>query len=106
MLHGIRKGIASLRNGATEAKKLILSQVFMTRRDSLTCLHEPFGDAFYYGPERMSSRFEHDEKGRVDSGFENSTFRTVLDRIEREGAKVRTIPPDAALHYGKPVFIA
>lgn len=65
----------------------------MTRRDSLKCLHEPFGDAFYYGPERLSSRFEKDENGRVESGFENSTFKTILDRIEKEGAEVRSILP-------------
>lgn len=69
----------------------------MTRRDSLQCVHEPFGDAFYYGPERLSSRFENDKKGRVDSGFENSTFKTILDRLEKEGAEVRITPPSAAL---------
>ena len=61
----------------------------MTRRDTLQCIHEPFGDAFYYGPERLSSRYEDDEKARLDSGFAQSTFRTVLDRIEKEGAEVR-----------------
>ncbi len=81
-------------------------QVFMTRRDSLQCVHEPFGDAFYYGPERLSSRFERDEKARVDSGFDNSTFKTVLDRIEREGAEVRITPPSVAVSYAKPVLIA
>lgn len=65
----------------------------MTRRESLKCLHEPFGDAFYYGPERLSSRFESDENGRVESGFENSTFKTILDRIEKEGDEVRFYPP-------------
>ena len=65
----------------------------MTRRDTLTCVHEPFGDAFYYGPERLSSRYENDEKQRVESGFSNSTFGTILDKFERESAEVRTIPP-------------
>ena len=61
----------------------------MTRRDILNCIHEPFGDAFYFGPERMSIRYENDEKAREDSGFANSTFKTVFERIEREGEKVR-----------------
>ena len=65
----------------------------MTRRNALRCIHEPFGDAFYYGPERLSSRYEDDEKARLDSGFALSTFRTVLDRIEKEGAEVRLSPP-------------
>jgi len=67
----------------------------MTRRDSLQCVHEPFGDAFYYGPERLSSRYEIDEKGRIESGFENSTFKTVLNRLEKEGAEVRITPSSA-----------
>ena len=61
----------------------------MTRRDTIQCIHEPFGDAFYYGPERLSSRYENDENARLKSGFDQSTFRTVLDRIEEEGAEVR-----------------
>lgn len=60
----------------------------MTRPD-LKCIHEPFGDAFYYGPERLSSRFEADELERTKSGFSESTFQTVLDRIEKEGDEVR-----------------
>lgn len=57
----------------------------MTQRDTIQCIHEPFGDAFYYGPERLSDRYEADEQGRLESGFSDSTYRTILDRIEREG---------------------
>ena len=71
-------------------------QVFMTRRDTLDCFHEPFGDAYYYGTERLSSRFEDDEKTRSESGFSNSTFQTILDRFETDGAEVRFIPPSVA----------
>lgn len=60
----------------------------MTRRDSLQCIHEPFGDAFYFGPERLSSRYEADEDARVASGFSSSTFKTIFDRIERESTQV------------------
>lgn len=62
----------------------------MTRRDILTCVHEPFGDAFYFGPERLSSRYENDEEARKGTGFEKSTFKTVLEKIEREGEEVRS----------------
>lgn len=61
----------------------------MTRRDILTCVHEPFGDAFYFGPERLSPRYEDDEKAREESGFANSTFKTIFERIEKEGKEVR-----------------
>lgn len=58
----------------------------MTRRQTLQCAHEPFGDSFYYGPERLSERY--DEQGRQDSGFANVTYKDVLDRLERDGADV------------------
>ncbi|TKA71263.1 hypothetical protein B0A55_07338 [Friedmanniomyces simplex] len=66
-------------------------RVFMTRRKSLQTIHEPFGDAFYYGPERMGSRFEGDEEARAKSGFSDSTFKTILDRIDREAAEGKRV---------------
>ena len=60
----------------------------MTRRGILTCIHEPFGDAFYFGPERLSDRYEKNELGRLNSGFNQSTYKTVLDDIDREAAEV------------------
>lgn len=65
----------------------------MTRRQSLQTIHEPFGDAYYYGPERMGSRFEDDEKARAESGFSDSTFKTIMDRIEQEAAEVQLPTP-------------
>ncbi|KAL8803039.1 MAG: hypothetical protein Q9182_003409 [Xanthomendoza sp. 2 TL-2023] len=76
----------------------------MTQRDTLECFHEPFGDAFYYGPERLGSRYEDDLDGREASGFTQSTYQTILDRISRasEGKRIfikdmayYLIPPDA-----------
>lgn len=78
----------------------------MTRREILKCVHEPFGDAFYFGPERLSSRYENDEKARLESGFSNSTFKTIFERIEREGNEVRPAPfpfhPDCAAPFVEP----
>ena len=68
----------------------------MTRKD-LECVHEPFGDAFYYGPERLSSRFENDEQTRIESGFGESTFKTILDSFEAKSAEVRKSLPAALL---------
>jgi len=64
------------------------SKAFMTRPD-LNCVHEPFGDAFYFGPERLSTRYEDDDKAREKSGFADSTFKTIFERIEKEGKEVR-----------------
>lgn len=83
----------------------------MTRRDTLQCIHEPFGDAFYFGPERLSVRYEHDEKARRESGFSESTYRTVFDRIARESAEGKRIFIKDIIHYlvppdGAPASIA
>ncbi|KAF9883181.1 hypothetical protein FE257_003901 [Aspergillus nanangensis] len=82
-------------------------RVFMTRRDTIQCVHEPFGDAFYYGPERLGTRYANDEQGRIDSGFSQSTFRTVLDRIESEASEGKRVFIKDIMHYllppnGKP----
>lgn len=36
----------------------------------------------------MSSRFEDDEETRKETGFSGSTYKTIFDRIEREGQDV------------------
>lgn len=79
-------------------------RVFMTRTD-LTCIHEPFGDAFYFGPERLSGRYEDDEGERERSGFKGTTFADVLEGIEGEGGKTgkRLFIKDIA-HYLSPPF--
>ncbi|KAL6238922.1 hypothetical protein BDW75DRAFT_177040 [Aspergillus navahoensis] len=88
-------------------------RVFMTQRDTIQCIHEPFGDAFYYGPERLSDRYEADEKARLESGFSESTYKTILERIEREERENegKRIFIKDILHYllpphGKPASIA
>ena len=65
----------------------------MTRRDILNCVHEPFGDAFYYGPERLSTRYEEDVQGREASGFANCTYKSIFERFERESKEVRLYFP-------------
>lgn len=65
----------------------------MTQHNTLKCIHEPFGDAFYYGPERLSSRYENDAKAREESGFIQSTYQTILDRFENEATEVRSTLP-------------
>lgn len=60
----------------------------MTRRNTLQCVHEPFGDAYYFGPERIHERYEQDEKGRLESGYSDSTYKTIFDRIAKEHSEV------------------
>lgn len=59
----------------------------MTRRDTLQCIHEPFGDAFYFGPESMSQRFENDANAREASGLSHKTYLDIVDHIVDEGQK-------------------
>lgn len=83
----------------------------MTRRDTLSCVHEPFGDAFYFGPERLSSRFEEDVRAREESGFSNATYQTIFDNIEHRQSEGKRILIKDIVHYlvppeGKPATIA
>ncbi|OAL29118.1 hypothetical protein AYO22_02555 [Fonsecaea multimorphosa] len=70
----------------------------MTRKD-LNCFHEPFGDAFYYGPERMSVRYENDEDARKASGYSEATYKTIFDDLERGGDKGKRVFLKDMLQY-------
>ncbi|KAJ2906689.1 hypothetical protein MKZ38_000425 [Zalerion maritima] len=56
-------------------------RVFMTRKKDVNTVHEPFGDAFYWGPERWSERFMNDNSAREQSGYSKSTYKDVFDYI-------------------------
>jgi hypothetical protein len=36
----------------------------------------------------MSMRYENDEEARRATGFSNSTYKTIFDRLEQEGNEV------------------
>lgn len=66
----------------------------MARRDILESVHEPFGDAFYYGPEILSDRFRNDTATREQSGFSQKTYKDVLNEVMDAGKDVSiTSPP-------------
>ncbi|OBT44211.1 hypothetical protein VE00_05422 [Pseudogymnoascus sp. WSF 3629] len=79
----------------------MLDSVFMTRKD-LQCIHEPFGDAFYFGPERLSSRYEADVQARDDSGFSDSTFASVFEQIEKKTEEGKRVFIKDITHYLAP----
>jgi hypothetical protein len=60
----------------------------MTCRDTLTCAHEPFGDAWYFGPERLSTRYgseaEVKEALEKQEGMGNVTYKQVLDSLDNQ----------------------
>ncbi|KAF1952209.1 hypothetical protein CC80DRAFT_182333 [Byssothecium circinans] len=86
-------------------------RVFMTRRETLQTVHEPFGDAYYFGPERLAERYENDPKAREESGYADSTYRTIFDRIQRDNSEgKRAFVKDMAQYWippnDKPATIA
>ncbi|PFH59868.1 hypothetical protein XA68_11760 [Ophiocordyceps unilateralis] len=66
-------------------------RVFMVCRDELQCQHEPFSDAFYFGPEFLSHRYRHDAATRRASPAADATYKSLLDgfdQVQREGKRV------------------
>lgn len=59
----------------------------MTRRDTLQCVHEPLGDAFYFGPERLGERFMNDTAACKASGSSEKTYQDIFSSIMEEGNK-------------------
>ncbi|KAL8728555.1 MAG: hypothetical protein Q9166_005288 [cf. Caloplaca sp. 2 TL-2023] len=54
----------------------------MTRRDILSFFHEPFGDAFYYGPEKISPAHLRWPEDKIEkSGRGHYTYDYVLQSI-------------------------
>ncbi|KAH6693992.1 P-loop containing nucleoside triphosphate hydrolase protein [Plectosphaerella plurivora] len=64
-------------------------RVFMTQRENLACIHEPFGDAFYFGPERIGTRYMNDPEAREQSGFAKTTYADVLRSIDQSSEEGR-----------------
>lgn len=62
-------------------------QIFLHRED-VTCIHEPFDNAFFWGPERLHTRHENDEKARRDSGGSEVTYKAAFDVIQNAQQEV------------------
>lgn len=79
----------------------------MTRRGSIKTVHEPFGDAWYFGPERLADRYANDSEKRAGSGFSDSTYHTIMEEINRNNAEVRhrPLPLDASNENCFPMFV-
>ena len=74
----------------------------MTRRDQLASQHEPFGDAFYFGPECVSPRFKDDVERREASGVSDVTYGNTFEKFDKVEQEVRTYParfPSCAAIY-------
>ena len=64
----------------------------MTRRDIITCFHEPFGDAFYFGPEKISRAWLRWPAQKLEnSGRTQYSYDYVLSTI-LDTAEVKSLP--------------
>ncbi|KAL8786042.1 MAG: hypothetical protein Q9213_003025 [Squamulea squamosa] len=78
----------------------------MTRRDILHIFHEPFGDAFYYGPEKISLASSRWPPGKIErSGKAHYTYDLVLQQV-LDGTKdrlTRVFLKDMSYHIIPPI---
>ncbi|RDI78813.1 hypothetical protein Vi05172_g11233 [Venturia inaequalis] len=88
-------------------------RVFMTCRDTLQCVHEPFGDAWYFGPERLADRYtaEQAKEAIAANGFEDATYKGIFEKMEKDNTEGKRIfIKDMAQYWipqdGKPSSIA
>lgn len=61
----------------------------MTRANDIVCVHEPFSDAYHWGPEKLTERYDDVEKLRVEKGYEDYTYHTALQIINDAKVQVR-----------------
>ena len=61
----------------------------MNREKDFICVHEPFSDAYHWGPEKLSERYEDIEKLSVENGYETYTYQTALQIINDAMIRVR-----------------
>ena len=59
----------------------------MNHPEIANCFHEPFGEAFFFGPERVMSYFDELPDERHDSCVD-TTYRSVCESISKENDKV------------------
>ncbi|RWS11410.1 hypothetical protein B4U79_05807 [Dinothrombium tinctorium] len=72
-------------------------RAFMQRSDEFECLHEPFGDAYYFGPNRASTRYTNANLPK-DVKLTSSTFESVFDEILKSRSGKRVFAKDMAYY--------
>lgn len=72
-------------------------RAFLQREEEFYCLHEPFGDAYYFGPQRQSPRYQNRNLPK-DVKLTSVTFESVCDEILTRRSGKRTFVKDMAYH--------
>lgn len=79
-----------------------LERAFITRQNDTTCIHEPFGEPYYYGPSRLSGRFSPEQCKA--SGYSELHFPDVVEKIEHSKTeKPNLVIKDMAQYIIPPV---
>ncbi|KAJ7210468.1 hypothetical protein GGX14DRAFT_450834 [Mycena pura] len=73
-------------------RSTMTERCFIARPDILP-FHEPMGDAYYWGPERISLRFSAERCAKEYKEYENETFMSVWKKI--------TSPPAGKVCFSK-----
>ncbi|KAI9781401.1 MAG: hypothetical protein M1839_005995 [Geoglossum umbratile] len=55
-------------------------RIFIQNHQHVDCFHEPFGDAYWLGPERQGERYE---EVRGSTGLAHLTYKSVVDGIKK-----------------------
>ncbi|GAA5989581.1 hypothetical protein JCM10908_000541 [Rhodotorula pacifica] len=69
-------------------------ECMLLARSDFQVHHEPMGEAWYYGDERASGRF--DDKQREESGFSNATYAKSWREVAKPHPNLRTFSKDMA----------
>lgn len=94
MFHHVRDGLSPTERFPVSCVQLTMENFLTVQRVSLhsdvffmdvwssrfsicSVFHEPLGEPFYYGPERMSNRFTAEQRPEDFSKFKNLTFEKV-----------------------------
>lgn len=76
-----------------------LERAFMTRPD-LYCFHEPYGEPFYYGPERLSDRYSVDQIAQ--SQYSQVTYNDIATEIANKQKSSNVFIKDMAQYIVPP----
>ena len=61
----------------------MFEQIILTRPKEFRVEHEPMGDAWYFGNERVSNRFNEEKCRSSYAQYKDSTFKKVSCRSQR-----------------------
>ncbi|SCZ99579.1 BZ3500_MvSof-1268-A1-R1_Chr3-1g06118 [Microbotryum saponariae] len=71
----------------------------LQRPDDFEVLHEPMGDAFYFGPERISKRYSPEQCAKEFPHYAEATFKKTWENVIKPNETKRTFSKGGARRY-------